>query len=54
MTYSTTTTAYKSSMAYLYSPCVRPSQMSGGGVGYFYTGSGYATKPVQAPYLPFS
>lgn|GEM_PF-1403340 len=54
VTYSTTTTAYKSSMAYLYSPCVRPSQLSGGGVGYFYNGGGYSSRGVQAPYQLFS
>ncbi len=53
-TYSTASTAYKSSMAYLYAPCVRPSQLAGGGTGYYYQGSGYASKAVLAPYQPFS
>jgi hypothetical protein len=53
-TYSTAATAYTSNMAYLYAPCVRPSQLAGGGTGYYYRGSGYASKAVLAPYQPFS
>lgn len=50
-TYSTSTTAYKSSMAYWSSSaCGTGVQLSAAGTGYAYTGSGYNSGTAQAPY----
>lgn len=52
-TYSSTTTAYKSSVAYWTSGSCGNGQFAARGVGYLYTGSSYANKTVTAPYQSF-
>jgi len=53
-TYSTATTAYKSSMAYMgVGSCSYGTQLSGGGRGYVYSGAGYSSAPIEAPYQAF-
>lgn len=52
-TYSSTTTAYKSNTAYWTSGNCGSGQFAARGIGYFYTGSGYASKTVTAPYQTY-
>jgi len=50
-TYSTATTAYKASMAYWSSSaCGNGQTLQGGGISYFYNGSGYISRTVFAPF----
>lgn len=53
-TYSSSTTAYKSSSAFWSSgACGSGQSLSATGYGYFYNGSGYSWKYIQAAYQTF-